>query len=242
MNRLRLVAPEGTERSAIRSGAGPGAALDVGNGLLPESGPKGRMGLRAPEMPSGGVTGSRVPNPGTGASVAQKQREPVGSDAWQKNVRGSIDKLLPKPEKPTLQKGPAKGGGGAVSGGGKWEKQGLPAAKRYLGVRYQWGGTNPKTGLDCSAYTQLVFRAMGIKIPRVSRDQAKVGQKVNGWANVRPGDLVFYQKPGKPVHHVGIYAGTVNGQRVMYNAPRKNTVVRIDKIALGQVSGVRRVI
>src|SRR5690348_10434389 len=44
-------------------------------------------------------------------------------------------------------------------------------AKKYLGVPYVWGGTGPKTGLDCSGLTQLVYKNLGYDLPRVASDQ-----------------------------------------------------------------------
>jgi len=98
----------------------------------------------------------------------------------------------------------------------------LNFAKKYAGVPYRWGGSNPATGLDCSGYTQLVFRQVGINLPRVSRDQARVGRTVNGIANARPGDLVFYARSGV-IHHVGIYAG----KGMYWNSPRSGQVVSL---------------
>src|SRR4051794_2390894 len=45
-------------------------------------------------------------------------------------------------------------------------------AKKYLGVPYVWGGTDPKKGLDCSGLVQLVYRNLGVELPRVSYQQA----------------------------------------------------------------------
>ena len=84
-------------------------------------------------------------------------------------------------------------------------------AKKLLGKKYVWGATGPRT-YDCSGFTQKIYRDAGIKIPRVSRDQAKVGQYVS-YNNLRKGDLVFFdthkKKTGK-VTHVGIYLGAGN--------------------------------
>ncbi len=90
-------------------------------------------------------------------------------------------------------------------------------AEKYLGIPYRFGGNNPATGLDCSSFTQLVYKQLGVSLPRVSRDQAKVGVRVSA-EDARPGDLVFF---GSPVHHVGIYAG--NGR--ILDARKTGTVI-----------------
>src|SRR5690349_19093625 len=84
----------------------------------------------------------------------------------------------------------------------------LPTAERYLGVPYRWGGTSPKTGFDCSGFTQYVFAKHGTRLPRTSREQAASGQRVRPvWSSLRPGDLVMFAEPGRRISHVAIYAG-----------------------------------
>lgn len=80
-------------------------------------------------------------------------------------------------------------------------------AKKMLGKKYAWGATGPKT-YDCSGFTQKVYRKVaGIKLPRVSYLQAKVGKKVS-YKQLKQGDMVFFdtqkKRTGK-VNHVGIY-------------------------------------
>ena len=98
------------------------------------------------------------------------------------------------------------------------------SAKRFLGVPYVWGATGPDK-FDCSGFTQWVFRDVGINIPRVSRDQAKVGEYVS-FNNLQPGDMVFFdthkKRTGK-VSHVGIYLG--NGNFIHASSAGKKVVI-----------------
>jgi len=97
-------------------------------------------------------------------------------------------------------------------------------AKKLLGHKYVWGATGPNT-YDCSGFTQKIYRDAGINIPRVSRDQAKVGKYVS-FNNLRKGDMVFFDthKPrsGK-VTHVGIYLG--NGNFIHASSAAKKIVI-----------------
>ena len=81
-------------------------------------------------------------------------------------------------------------------------------AKNLLGKKYVWGATGPNK-FDCSGFTQKVYRTAGINLPRVSREQAKVGKYIT-YENLKRGDMVFFdtnhKKVGK-VNHVGIYLG-----------------------------------
>ncbi len=105
--------------------------------------------------------------------------------------------------------------------GGVTGQQVVAEAKKYLGVPYLWGGTDPKRGLDCSGLVQLVYKNLGYDLPRVSYQQATSGTAVKGGlANARPGDLLAFNSP---VSHIGIYIG--NGK--MIEAPRTGLNVRI---------------
>ncbi|MFI7585873.1 transglycosylase SLT domain-containing protein [Spongisporangium articulatum] len=113
-------------------------------------------------------------------------------------------------------------------------QQAIDIAKKYLGVPYKWGGTDPRTGLDCSGFAQLVMKQVGVNLPRTSAEQAKVGTEVSSLDDAQPGDLVFF---GSPVHHVGIYVG--DGK--MIDAPHTGSEVRIEKV-WGTPSHIRRVL
>ena len=78
-------------------------------------------------------------------------------------------------------------------------------ASKYIGIPYAYGGTTTK-GLDCSAYTQLVFKQLGYQLNRTSAAQYKQGTAVSK-ANLKAGDLVFFNTSGSGVSHVGISLG-----------------------------------
>lgn len=79
-------------------------------------------------------------------------------------------------------------------------------AKSYIGTPYKYGGTNIQTGVDCSGYTQIVFSKFGISLNRTAKDQYQQGTAVSK-ANLKEGDLVFFNTTGAGVSHVGVYVG-----------------------------------
>lgn len=111
-------------------------------------------------------------------------------------------------------------------------------ALQYLGVPYLWGGTDPSKGLDCSGFTQLVYKSQGVDLPRVSSQQATAGRAVPSMAEARPGDLLFFDySPERPgIDHVGIFMG--DGK--MIAAPQPGEVVKIQSV--GDPTVIRRVL
>jgi cell wall-associated NlpC family hydrolase/LysM repeat protein len=82
----------------------------------------------------------------------------------------------------------------------------LKTAEGFRGVRYRYGAMS-RSGTDCSGFTSQVFKSVGVRLPRVSRDQARVGAPVSG-GKMKPGDLVFFRTMrGNRITHVGIYVG-----------------------------------
>lgn len=98
-----------------------------------------------------------------------------------------------------------------------------------LGTPYRWGGNSPEAGFDCSGLVGYVFRtALGIELPRISRDMARDGEQVERTSLV-PGDLVFFGRRGKRVDHVGIYIG----EGRFLHAPRTGRDVTVSELDTG---------
>lgn len=110
----------------------------------------------------------------------------------------------------------------------------VAGAKRYLGVPYVFGGTNPATGLDCSGLVQRVYKDLGIDLPRIAADQARAGRPVPNLSQARPGDLLAF---GSPVDHIAIYVG--DGK--MIAAPQPGEKVKIQNVYTTPTA-IRRVV
>ena len=102
----------------------------------------------------------------------------------------------------------------------------MQQAHRFIGRPYIWAGASGFC-LDCSGFTHLVYRALGVTIPRDAGDQAKVGRRIATRSALRPGDLVFFRASTGAIHHVGLYVG--DGR--MIHAPSTGSSVRIVSLA-----------
>jgi cell wall-associated NlpC family hydrolase len=101
----------------------------------------------------------------------------------------------------------------------------LQEAKKYLGLKYIWGGTTPK-GFDCSGFTSYVLKQKGVGIARSSRFQAKQGKAVE-LAEAKTGDLVFFSKYGKGgrVTHVALVVDNKEDGVYIIHSTRRGIVV-----------------
>ena len=81
----------------------------------------------------------------------------------------------------------------------------LDYAKTFLGVPYRLGASGPKL-FDCSGFTRYVFRDFGYDLPHNSQAQFKESRPVEGFGDLRKGDLVFFGARGsiRNIGHVGI--------------------------------------
>ncbi|MDE3838923.1 peptidase P60 [Bacillus methanolicus] len=77
-------------------------------------------------------------------------------------------------------------------------------AAELLGTRYQWGGTTPEKGFDCSGFLVYVFEKQGVSLPRTVALIWNAGKQVD---KPSVGDLVFFETYRPGASHVGIYIG-----------------------------------
>ncbi len=104
-------------------------------------------------------------------------------------------------------------------------KEVLSLSKRFLGLPYTWGGAS-SYGFDCSGFVQMLFKEMGLVLPRNARDQAccPFFIPVEG-EDFLPGDLLFFGE--KTIEHVGLYLGQ---GKFIHGAVLGNPVVMISRL------------
>ncbi len=95
-------------------------------------------------------------------------------------------------------------------------------SKAWLKTPYLWGGRSI-FGIDCSGFTQNVFKFFGCSIPRDAYQQAEVGAVVNFIEEAKPGDVAFFDNDEHKIIHVGII---IENQQIIHASGE----VRIDKI------------
>jgi hypothetical protein len=95
-------------------------------------------------------------------------------------------------------------------------------AVKYINAPYQWGGKSP-FGIDCSGFTQMVFKICGYKLLRDSSQQANQGKSVKEFGQAKPGDLAFFKNAEDKITHVGILLAE---EKIIHASGR----VRIDQL------------
>jgi hypothetical protein len=94
--------------------------------------------------------------------------------------------------------------------------------KKFLNAPYLWGGKTP-FGVDCSGLVQMVFRVLGVDLPRDAKDQAKDGLTVDFVSECMSGDLAFFTKNTNRISHVGVI---LDDNEIIHASGR----VRVDRL------------
>jgi hypothetical protein len=98
----------------------------------------------------------------------------------------------------------------------------VEASYLYLNSPYLWGGKSP-FGIDCSGFTQMVYKLCGIKILRDAWQQAQMGTPLSFIEEALPGDLAFFDNEEGKIIHVGI---VLKNNKIIHASGS----VRIDKL------------
>lgn len=95
-------------------------------------------------------------------------------------------------------------------------QQAVAAARSYKGTPYRYGGTS-KRGMDCSGLLCVSYASAGLKLPRTSSEQGKMGKAVKV-QELKPGDLVFFSKKKgrRKITHVGMVTQVNSRDQVMF--------------------------
>jgi cell wall-associated NlpC family hydrolase len=113
-------------------------------------------------------------------------------------------------------------------------------AKEYIGLSYRSGGNSLSSGVDCSGFTQQVYKNFNVNLERSSRSQYAANGKNVKRSDLLPGDLVFYGVGGS-VRHVAIYIG--DDKIIHAPVPGKSVcIVPISQRGDDPIIGYKRVI
>jgi len=108
----------------------------------------------------------------------------------------------------------------------------LQAAYSVIGTPYQYGGTSPETGFDCSGFTMWAWAHAGVYLPHSSASQYASLPHV-AQSDLQAGDLLFFYSP---ISHVGMYVG--GGQ--MIHSPQTGSVVSVVSVYWDSFVGAAR--
>lgn len=106
-----------------------------------------------------------------------------------------------------------------IPGKNKFDDEVIKTAGSYLNTPYLWGGRSPY-GIDCSGFTQMVFKQFGIRLKRDAWQQAGQGEVVDFLQSAKAGDLAFFDNDEGKISHIGIM---VDNSQVMHASGKVRT-------------------
>ena len=92
----------------------------------------------------------------------------------------------------------------------------------FLNAPYLWGGRS-FFGIDCSGFTQIIYKINGIKLPRDAYQQVEYGEALDFVEEAKGGDLAFFENENGDIIHVGIM---LDDQKIIHAHGK----VRIDEL------------
>jgi cell wall-associated NlpC family hydrolase len=125
----------------------------------------------------------------------------------------------------TTRPPPAASAGSTKPGNTATADRAAALAAQMVGKPYKYGGSSP-SGFDCSGLVQYSFKQAGVSLPHNTVQQRSASRLINA-AELRRGDLLFFNQEGKKYGHVGIYLG--DGRFV--HAPSSGKSVRSDVLS-----------
>lgn len=97
----------------------------------------------------------------------------------------------------------------------------------FLNAPYLWGGRSP-FGIDCSGFTQIIYKSIGFKLPRDAYQQASIGQTLSFIEESESGDLAFFDNEEGKIIHVGI----IMNDNYIIHASGKVRIDRLDHLGI----------
>lgn len=116
---------------------------------------------------------------------------------------------------------------GETTAGTKPKSSIISSAFMYLNAPYLWGGKTP-FGIDCSGFTQMVYKLNGYKLWRNASQQANQGEALSFIEESEPGDLAFFDNEEGKIIHVGI----IMENNYIIHASGKVRVDRLDHLGI----------
>ena len=114
-------------------------------------------------------------------------------------------------------------------------------ARQFIGGKYQWGGTSPSTGFDCSGLIYYSYKQNGVNLPRTVKEMEKVGTSVD-LNQVQPGDLICLSSSGPSGKHIKMVTKVDNGQIYTIDARgKKKGIIEEPLVDTSKITTIRRI-
>ena len=126
---------------------------------------------------------------------------------------------------PSIPNEPAPGAESDATAATPEAETAVRTALEQLGTPYRFGGNGPQ-GFDCSGLVRYSYGTAGLTLPRDTRQQRRLGQRLADPAQWRPGDLLFFNRNRGRALHVVLFIG--DGEFV--HAPSSGGQVRIERV------------